>query len=92
MLIRLQELVRVGGVFEESTPLAINPLLIGKLRPEPLPGYEEPCCRMEVDGDEGPTFVAGDYESVMETIQGVEETAIEKLQVIAEIAMGEPQV
>ncbi len=93
MLIRLQELVRVGGVFEEAVPLALNPLLIGKIQPMPdLAGYEGDCCRMEVEGDEGPTFVSGDLDSVLETIQGAEETAIEKLQVIGEIATGEPQV
>ena len=92
MLIRLQELVRMGGVFEEVVPLAINPLLIGKLQPEALPGYEGICCRMEVEGDEGPTFVSGDLDSVLGTIQGAEESAIEKLGLIGEIATGQPEV
>ncbi len=92
MLIRLEELVRVGGVFEEAIPLAINPLLIDTLRPEEsLSGYEGDLCRMETQEREEPTFVSGGFPAVFDVINGGDH-AIGKLRAIAEIASGEPQV
>ena len=92
MLIRLEELVRVGGAFEEARLIAVNPLLIDEVHPDTLPGHDGEVCRMALQNREEPTFVSGSFDSVLGIVQSAEESAVEKLQVIAEIATGQPQV
>ena len=88
MLIRLQELVRAGGVLDFAAPLALNPLVIDSVRPGTVPGHEVPACKLEIQGQDEPTYVSGDFDSVLGKIQGVE-PALKKLHAIAEIVTGE---
>ena len=92
MLIRLEELVRVGGLFEEARLIAVNPVLIDMVQPDTLSGYEGKVCRVALQNHEEPWFVSGSLDSVLDLIQSAEESAVEKLQLIAEIATGQPQV
>jgi len=91
MLIRLEELVRVGGVFEEARPLAINPDLIEEVYSDTLPGVEGEVCRVTLQNREEPAFVSGGLDSVLGLVQSAEQSAVGKLQLIAELATGQWQ-
>lgn len=85
MLIKTVELVREAGAFFEQQPFAFDALGIETVRPEELPGWEGPACKLKLVSEEGPVFLPGTFDDVIESVQHADEMAAAKLQEIRQL-------
>jgi hypothetical protein len=95
MLARLNEIVHSDGFFEGLQEIALDPLAIERIRPNELPqgipaeDDVRSCCAIFLHADPEPILVVGNFEALMDKLQGIAVEAQEKLNAIREIISSE---